>query len=144
MQRFDGCFYREHLTISEIHRRTSLSGNTIKKWLQEPGVSEPKYQRAKATGKLIPFEPMLLFALNADSHRPKRDCRTAWMLFEAIQKGASLETIPLSRISSVTGAHAIFETVPPQAFDPGIIEDGRERGLWKLQFGVDKLCFSNC
>lgn len=32
------------------------------------------------------FEPKLLLALEADSHRPKRDRRTALMLFEAIQK----------------------------------------------------------
>jgi transposase len=79
-------FYREHLTIGDIQRRTSLSRNTIKKWLQEPSGSEPKYQRAKTIGKLTPFEPKLLLALEADSHRPKRDRRTALMLFEAIQK----------------------------------------------------------
>ncbi|MET3139040.1 transposase, partial [Undibacterium sp. GrIS 1.2] len=28
-------FYRERLSISEIQRRTSLSRNTIKKWLKE-------------------------------------------------------------------------------------------------------------
>ena len=27
-------FFREHLSISEIGRRTSLSRNTIKKWLR--------------------------------------------------------------------------------------------------------------
>ncbi len=67
-------FYREHLTISEIQRRTSLSRNTIKKWLQESSGSEPKYQRVKTTGKLTPFKPRL--ALEADSHRPKRDRRS--------------------------------------------------------------------
>ena len=46
-----GMFYREHLTISEIQRRTSLSCNTIKKWLHEPSNAEPKYQRAKAVGQ---------------------------------------------------------------------------------------------
>ena len=79
-------FHREHLTISDIQRRMSLSRNTIKKWLQEPSGSEPKYQRAKTIGKLAPFEPKLLLALEADSHRPKRDRRTALMLFDAIQK----------------------------------------------------------
>ena len=49
-------FYREHLTISEIQRRTSLSRNTIKKWLQAPDNSTAKYQRAKKPGKLTPFE----------------------------------------------------------------------------------------
>ena len=79
-------FFREHLSISEIERRTSLSRNTIKKWLKAPDEAVTRYQRAKATGKLTPFEPRLLLALEADAHRPKRDRRTALMLFDAIQK----------------------------------------------------------
>ena len=79
-------FFREHLSISEIGRRTSLSRNTIKKWLKEPDESATKYKRAKVTGKLTPFEPRLLLALEADAHRPKRDRRTALMLFQAIQQ----------------------------------------------------------
>ncbi|MEO6562778.1 MAG: hypothetical protein ABIN99_06990 [Nitrosospira sp.] len=73
-------FYREHLTISDIQRRTSLSRNTIKKWLQEPSGSEPRYQRVKTIGKLTPFEPKLLLALEADSHRPKRDRGSAFLV----------------------------------------------------------------
>lgn len=42
-------FYREHLSISEIQRRTVLSRNTIKKWLKAPGAGIAKYQRAKTT-----------------------------------------------------------------------------------------------
>ena len=77
-------FYREHLTVSEIQRRTTLSRNTIKKWLQEPSSAVRKYQRAsKVIGKLTPYEPRLLLALEADSRRPKRDRRTALMLFVA-------------------------------------------------------------
>mgnify|MGYP001587564511 CR=1 FL=1 len=79
-------FYREHLSISEIQRRTSLSRNTVKKWLKEPDGTEPRYRRAKAVGKLTAFEPTLLLALEADSYRAKRDRRTALMLFEAIRK----------------------------------------------------------
>ena len=80
-------FYREHLTISEIHRRTTLSRNTIKKWLKEPGGTDPKYQRAsKVIGKLTPFEPRLLLSLEADSRRPKRDRRTALILFNEIRQ----------------------------------------------------------
>ena len=45
-------FFREHLTVSEIQRRTSLSRNTIKKWLKEPDESATKYQRVKADGLL--------------------------------------------------------------------------------------------
>ena len=79
-------FFREHLSISEIQRRTSLSRNTIKKWLKEPDEAATKYHRAKASGKLTPFEPRVLLALEADSHRPKRDRRTALMLFAVIQQ----------------------------------------------------------
>jgi transposase len=79
-------FCREHLTISEIKRRTSLSRNTIKKWLKEPNGAEPKYQRVKTSGKLTAYGPMLLMALEADARRPKWNRRTGLMLFEAIQK----------------------------------------------------------
>ena len=79
-------FYREHLSISEIRRRTSLSRNTIKKWLKASDNAVTQYRRTKAATKLTPFEPKLLLALEADSHRIKRDRRTALMLFDAIKK----------------------------------------------------------
>ncbi len=74
--------FREHLTISEIQRRTSLSRNTIKKWLKED--KEPHYQRRRRDTKLTPFEPKLKLAMETDAHRPKRDRRTIKMLYEAI------------------------------------------------------------
>jgi len=76
--------FREHLTISEIQRRTSLSRNTIKKWLR--GGDEPRQQRRNRDSKLTPFEPLLKLALETDGHRPKRDRRTAKRLFEAIRQ----------------------------------------------------------
>ena len=76
----NGCGIR-----SEIGRRTSLSRNTIKKWLKEPG-AEPKYRRNRTDGKLAPFESKLRLSLEADAHRPKRDRRTALMLFESLRK----------------------------------------------------------
>jgi transposase-like protein len=76
--------FREHLTISEIQRRISLSRNTIKKWLRED--KEPHYQRRRRDTKLTPFEPRLKLAMETDAHRPKRDRRTAKMLYEAILK----------------------------------------------------------
>ena len=77
-------YFRERLTVSEIRRRTSLSRNTIKKWLKE--VEEPRYRRPKRNSKLTPFEARLKLALDTDTHRPKRDRRTAKMLFEAIRQ----------------------------------------------------------
>ena len=77
--------FRDNQTISEIARKTSLSRNTIKKWPRSPDGSETKYRRIQADTILKPLEPELLQALEADSHRPKRDRRTALKLFEAIQ-----------------------------------------------------------
>ena len=79
-------FFREHLSISEIARRTTLTRNTIKKWLRAGDGSEPKYQRAKAVNKLTAFESKLIMALEADARRPKRDRRTALRLFETIKQ----------------------------------------------------------
>ena len=79
-------FCREHLTISETQRCTSLSRNTIRKWLRAPSDSAVKYYRPKIPGKLTPFEPKLLLTLGADVHRPKKDRRTALMLFAEIKK----------------------------------------------------------
>ncbi len=79
-------FFREHLSISEIARRTSLTRNTIKKWLKAVDSSEPKYLRAPKLTKLTPFEPRILMALVADAHRPKRDRRNALMLFNEIKQ----------------------------------------------------------
>jgi DNA invertase Pin-like site-specific DNA recombinase len=45
-------FFRERLSINEIKRQTSLSRNTIKKWLKEGEGVEPKYARIKADSKI--------------------------------------------------------------------------------------------
>ncbi len=79
-------YFRENQSISEIARKTSLSRNTVKRWLRAPDGTETKYRRNQAKKIIKPFEPWLLQALKADSHRPKRDRRTAKMLFEAMQK----------------------------------------------------------
>ena len=81
-------YFREKLSINEIARRTSLSRNTIKKWLKK--AEAPQYQRRKRDGKLTPFAPTLKQALETDAHRPKRDRRTALMLFKSIQKDGYL------------------------------------------------------
>lgn len=77
-------YYCEHLSINEIQQRTNLSRNTIKKGLKAPNDRAVKYQRAKKPGKLTLFESRLLLALEADARRPKKDRRTALMLFKEI------------------------------------------------------------
>jgi len=79
-------YFRDQLSINEIARRTSLSRNTVKKWLRMPNGSEPAYQRRLMPTKLTPYEDQLKQALIADSYRPKRDRRTALRLLEELQK----------------------------------------------------------
>ena len=62
-------FYRDKLSRSEISRRTGLSRNTIKKWLDAAEGAAPKYRRESTPGKLTPFHAFLLQALEADAHR---------------------------------------------------------------------------
>jgi transposase len=79
-------YFRDKLSINEIARRTSLSRNTVKKWLRMPNGSEPAYQRRSVPTKLTPYEDQLKQALIADSYRPKRDRRSALKLLEELQK----------------------------------------------------------
>jgi transposase len=76
-------FLREHLSINEIKRRTSLSRNTIKKWLKTP--IEPKYKRSAGVTKLTAFESQLNLMLESDTHRPKKERRTALSLFTELK-----------------------------------------------------------
>jgi len=76
---------REQLSNSEIARRTGLSRNTVKKWLQAPGDQAPKYQRGNGPTKLGAFEATLVQALQADARRPKHARRTARTLFAQLQ-----------------------------------------------------------
>ena len=78
--------FREKLTISEIARRTSLSRHTVRRWLTTPDGTEPHYRRATSDTKLTPFIPLLTQALKSDAHRPKKDRRTAKVLFQSLQQ----------------------------------------------------------
>lgn len=79
-------YFRDKLSINEIARRTSLSRNTVKKWLRMPSGTDPVYKRRPQPTKLTPFEHQLKQALIADSYRPKRERRTALKLLEELQK----------------------------------------------------------
>lgn len=72
-----GMYERDGKTISEISRLTSLSRNTIKKWLRAARGAEPKYRRRPVPVKLTPFMAALGQALEADGHRRKSERRTA-------------------------------------------------------------------
>ena len=78
-------FYRDGVSRSEIARRTGLSRTTVQKWVKASAGSEPKYRRARKPGKLSPYREELVRALRADARRPRRERRTALMLFHAIK-----------------------------------------------------------
>jgi transposase len=77
--------FRDGKTISEIARLTSLSRNTIKKWLRAPQGAQPKYRRREMPSKLSPFAEALTQALKADWHRPKHERRTVRALHAELQ-----------------------------------------------------------
>ena len=79
-------YLRDKLSLHEIARRTGLSRNTVRKWLRAPEASTPpRYGRIKTLGKLSAFQDALEQALQADSHRPRHNRRTAKDLFAQIQ-----------------------------------------------------------
>jgi transposase len=77
--------FRQKKSLREIVRITSLSRNTVRKWLRLPVRSEPKYVRSGPPSKLTPFHEALRLALKADSFRPKRQRRTAKALYGQIK-----------------------------------------------------------
>ena len=72
-----GMRMRDGKSISEISRLTSLSRNTIKKWLQTAQGAAPKYRRRDVSTKLAPFVATLTQALEVDARRTKHERRTA-------------------------------------------------------------------
>ncbi|MEO6747927.1 MAG: IS21 family transposase [Caldimonas sp.] len=77
MGKIRGMRMRDGMSISEISRLTSLSRNTIKKWLKTPQGAVPKYRRQDASTKLAPFVERLTQALEVDARRAKQERRTA-------------------------------------------------------------------
>jgi transposase len=77
--------YRQQKSVREIARITSLSRNTVRKWLKAVVAGEPSYRRDPRPGKLTAFHAALQLALKVDGHRPKRDRRTAQALYAEIK-----------------------------------------------------------
>ena len=66
-------------------RLTSLSRNTVRKWLKTPVLEEPTYRRGEAAGKLTPFHEAIKQAIKVDAHRPRHERRTARALHAQIK-----------------------------------------------------------
>lgn len=75
------------LSISAIAKLTTLSRNTVRKYLRQSSSEPPTYRRQQpAKPKLGEFEQTLLQWLDLDAKRPKRQRRCARQLFEDLQR----------------------------------------------------------
>ncbi|MDR9813912.1 IS21 family transposase, partial [Rhizobium hidalgonense] len=68
-------YFREHLSIREICRRSGLSRNTIRKYLRLNGV-EPKFNVPERPSKLDPFADRLSAWLKTESKKSRKQKRT--------------------------------------------------------------------
>ena len=76
---------RDGVPLREIARRTGLSRNTIRHWLRQVDVTEPKYPEKQVKSIVDPWADQLRQWLQGDSHRLKRERRTAKVLYQAIR-----------------------------------------------------------
>ena len=68
---------REKKSVREIVKATSLSRNTVRKYLRNGKAEVPKYRRPAVPTTLTPFIEAVQQALLADARRPKKERRTA-------------------------------------------------------------------
>lgn len=78
-------YFRDGLPLREIARQTGLSRNTLRRWLRQGEMREPRYPKRAGKSLLDPWAEQLADWLNTDSHRSKRDRRTAQVMYPAIQ-----------------------------------------------------------
>ena len=147
--------FRQGKSVREVVRLTSLSRNTVRKWLKAPLESEPQYRRSDRPGKLSAFHEALKLALKADGHRPKHERRTARALHTQIRGEGYAGSY--SRVTDFVRAWRQGEgqSVSANAFVPLLFElgeayqfDWSEEGLvvggiyYRMQVSQLKLCAS--
>ena len=146
---------RENKSVREIARSTSLSRNTVRKYLRLQEAQPPKYRRAAGATKLAPFEDLVKQALLADAHRPKRERRTAKALYMQLaaagyQGGYTRLTDFIRRWRAQGGTAPAGKAYVPLSFELGeaFQFDWSEEGLViggiyrRLQVAHMKLCAS--
>lgn len=77
--------FRDGMSLREVAKRTGLSRNTLRRWLRQPDVTEPIYPPRKSPSKVDAWAELLVTWLKTDSHRVKRERRTATAMFEALR-----------------------------------------------------------
>ncbi len=76
--------FREGLSIRQIAKKTTLSRNTIRRYLRDATV-EPEYPERASPSKLDAFTSILTQWLAEDSALPKKQRRTGRRLFEGLK-----------------------------------------------------------
>jgi len=150
-----GMRMRDGKSISEISRLTSLSRNTIKKWLKVPQCAAPKYRRRDVSTKLAPFLATLRQALEVDARRAKHERRTARALHaqlraQGYEGGYTRLTDFIREWRLSQGKSAGMHAFVPLAFELGeaFQFDWSEEGLvvggiyYRVQVSHMKLCAS--
>ena len=78
-------YFRDKLSIKEICRQTGMSRNTIRSWLRDPEMVEPKYPSRAIVSKLDAYTETLRLWPKADSGRGKRERRTKGQMWQALR-----------------------------------------------------------
>ena len=78
-------YYRDKQSIKEICRQTGLSRNTVRTWLREPQMVEPKYAPRQIATKLDAYAQTLRLWLKADSGRNKRERRSRTQMWQDLR-----------------------------------------------------------
>lgn len=74
-------YFRDGLSKREITRRTGLSRNTVRRYLNNK-VTEPTYPKRQSLSKLNEFEELLMSWLQRESRRPRKQRKTVKNLYE--------------------------------------------------------------
>jgi transposase len=119
-----GMYFRDGKSISEIARLTSLTRNTIKKWLKRAQGTAPKYRRCEVPKKLTPYLASLTQALEVNAGRVKRERRSARALHaqlagEGYQGGYTRLTDFIRTWQDKQGKLISAQAFVPLTFAPG-------------------------
>ncbi|MCP5205224.1 MAG: IS21 family transposase [Pseudomonadales bacterium] len=117
-------YFRDKVPLREIARQTGLSRNTLRHWLRQGEMREPAYPARVVPSILDPYKEQLVSWLRADSHRPKRDRRTAKVLFQLLQAqgypgGYARVAIFAKQWREAGGAAPARQAFIPLRFAPG-------------------------
>lgn len=116
--------HREKKSVREIVRATSLSRNTVRKYLRTPVAAPPKYRRKAVMTKLSAFVETVKMALLADARRPRKERRTAKALLKQIADagytgGYTQLTDFIRAWRAQQGGVAVGKAFVPLAFEMG-------------------------